>query len=118
MSNLPTTRIGTPVPSASMTRPLTAFRTNRALGEISAGSLVRNALVNAEAQVASAKVAAAARVVQTATSASMALHHYGNVLANGDPVLREELRHYEHVYRAGVTDVLVDLFSDYCREGR
>jgi hypothetical protein len=115
MSNLlPTSRYTPATVVSPLLHELTVRRRmDRLVREVEASARVSVVAARADAAVAEAKITAAARVTsQAATSAAM-IHHYANALAAGDPILRDELRPYELIFRAGASQVLADLFSGY-----
>jgi hypothetical protein len=110
-----------PMPAnRQLARALTRLQSSTALDLARTRSDIirRAARVEAEAIVATVKVQEINRVTKEAIGGCAMLRHYADTVAHGDPMLMDELRFFTDVARLGAGEVIADMVTSYCREGR
>jgi hypothetical protein len=77
-------------------------------------------LANAQSQglVATEKLHEIEATSREAMTGQAMLHNWANTMADGDPVVRDDMGHFLALYRAGTSEVMADLIDTYCREAR
>lgn len=117
MSDLiPTTRL--PATTSTTGRNSLDRRTTRGLARLEQQTLLRAASVQAEGYVQTEKLREIDSVTREAMTGHAMLCRWRDVLSAGDPILADELRFFSDTARLGKGEVIADLVSGYCREGR
>ena len=89
-----------------------------ALTTIERNTLVRVAAVRSHALVQQQKVREVNDLAREAMTDHALLANRATVLAGEDPFLADELKFYRDIARIGTGELIADLVSDYCQEGR
>lgn len=88
------------------------------LAQTRSSELTRTAAVEASAIVATVKAQEIDRLAREAISGQAMLRHYSDTVAQGDPMLADELRFFSDMARLGKGEIIADLVTDFCRENR
>lgn len=118
MSNLvPTNQSQAPVRRGGLGAPLPR-QTSKGLARLEHQTTLRLAGVQAEATVQTDKLHEIDRVSREAMGGQAMLRHWGDTLAAGDPMLADELKFFTDLARMGKGEVIADMISNFCQEGR
>lgn len=93
-------------------------RTSRALSGIEERTLLRMAVVQAEGLVQAEKLNEIDHLGRVAMTGHAMLVRWGDTLAAGDPLLRDELKFFTDVCRMGKGEIIADTIDTFCRESR
>lgn len=93
-------------------------RVNRALAAREAEALVRVADVQVEDYVQNEKLKAVDHLAREAATGQAMLARWNATLAQGDPMVGDELRFFSDIARLGKGEIIADTIDTYCREGR
>jgi hypothetical protein len=90
----------------------------RQLDRLRDRTMLRLANVQGQGIVASEKVKELESTSREAMTGQAMLYNWANTVANGDPVLRDDMGFFQSLYRAAAGEVIADLSDTYCRESR
>jgi hypothetical protein len=102
--------------STSRAARLQELRTWQALDRVERQTVLRTAVVQGEAIVASEKLKELDRLTETAMVGQAMLAKWRETLAGPDPMLQDELRFFSDVARLGKGEILVDTLSAFRRQ--
>lgn len=118
MSNLlPTNQPHAPVRRAGFGSALPR-QTSKGLARLEHQTTMRLAGIQAEAMVQTDKLHEIDRVSREGMGGQAMLRHWGDTLAAGDPMLADELKFFTDLARMGKGEVIADMISNFCQEGR
>jgi len=104
--------------TSTISSAILSRRTERALSAVELQTLLRMAHVQAEGLVQAQKLHEIDHLGRMAMSGHALLVKWGDTLAAGDPLLRDELKFFSDMARMGKGEVLADTIDSFCRESR
>src|SRR4051812_4146929 len=88
----------------------------KAFERLETQTILRTYGVQADSMVATVKGREIDRNVWEAMTGQAMLEEARNTLANGDPVVADELRFFINLAKVGKGEIIADLVTSYCRE--